>query len=176
MKIIHYTLATCTVALSLGLASPAYALLPHWTTQDDGGHFTDTDTASDGNHDKWIDILSLDPAVSGEGHDEWIIIESATHATDNDHKDWIDVLSHTTDGSNDTDGQDFLIWQQLLHKADERLHRWGKEFRERNRHHRRHGRDHHRVPQVPVPAAVWLFGSGLIGLVGVARRKKSKTI
>jgi hypothetical protein len=29
------------------------------------------------------------------------------------------------------------------------------------------------VPEVPVPAAVWLFGSGLIGLVGVARRKRS---
>ena len=28
-------------------------------------------------------------------------------------------------------------------------------------------------PVVPVPAAVWLFGSGLIGLIGVARRKKS---
>ena len=27
------------------------------------------------------------------------------------------------------------------------------------------------VSVVPVPAAVWLFGSGLIGLVGVARRK-----
>ena len=27
------------------------------------------------------------------------------------------------------------------------------------------------TPQVPVPAAAWLFGSGLIGLVGVARRK-----
>ncbi len=27
-------------------------------------------------------------------------------------------------------------------------------------------------PAVPVPAAVWLFGSGLLGLVGVARRKK----
>jgi len=27
------------------------------------------------------------------------------------------------------------------------------------------------VPQVPVPAAVWLFGSGLLGLVGVLRRK-----
>jgi len=24
---------------------------------------------------------------------------------------------------------------------------------------------------VPVPAAVWLFGSGLIGLLGVARRR-----
>ena len=24
----------------------------------------------------------------------------------------------------------------------------------------------------PVPAAVWLFGSGLLGLIGVARRKK----
>ena len=30
-----------------------------------------------------------------------------------------------------------------------------------------------KVSAVPVPAAVWLFGSGLLGLVGVARRKKS---
>jgi hypothetical protein len=29
------------------------------------------------------------------------------------------------------------------------------------------------VPSVPVPAAVWLFGSGLLGLVGMARRKKA---
>ena len=29
------------------------------------------------------------------------------------------------------------------------------------------------VTVVPVPAAVWLFGSGLIGLIGVARRKKA---
>ena len=29
------------------------------------------------------------------------------------------------------------------------------------------------VSAVPVPAAVWLFGSGLIGLLGAARRKKA---
>jgi len=29
------------------------------------------------------------------------------------------------------------------------------------------------VGNVPVPAAVWLFGSGLLGLVGIARRKKA---
>ena len=29
------------------------------------------------------------------------------------------------------------------------------------------------ISGVPIPAAVWLFGSGLIGLVGLARRKKS---
>ena len=29
------------------------------------------------------------------------------------------------------------------------------------------------LPGVPVPAAVWLFGSGLLGLVGIARRKKA---
>ncbi|MDO8703920.1 MAG: VPLPA-CTERM sorting domain-containing protein [Sulfuricaulis sp.] len=29
------------------------------------------------------------------------------------------------------------------------------------------------MASVPVPAAVWLFGSGLLGLIGVARRKKA---
>jgi hypothetical protein len=28
-------------------------------------------------------------------------------------------------------------------------------------------------PTIPVPAAVWLFGSGLIGLIGIARRRKT---
>ena len=26
---------------------------------------------------------------------------------------------------------------------------------------------------VPIPSAIWLFGSGLVGLVGMARRKKA---
>ena len=26
---------------------------------------------------------------------------------------------------------------------------------------------------VPIPSALWLFGSGLLGLVGIARRKKA---
>jgi len=29
------------------------------------------------------------------------------------------------------------------------------------------------VSNIPVPAAVWLFGSGLMGLIGIARRKKA---
>lgn len=29
------------------------------------------------------------------------------------------------------------------------------------------------ITAVPIPAAVWLFGSGLLGLVGIARRKKA---
>jgi hypothetical protein len=29
------------------------------------------------------------------------------------------------------------------------------------------------ISAVPIPAAVWLFGSGLIGLISIARRKKS---
>ena len=29
------------------------------------------------------------------------------------------------------------------------------------------------VNVVPIPAAVWLFGSGLIGLIGIARKKKA---
>ena len=32
--------------------------------------------------------------------------------------------------------------------------------------------DNVHIEAVPVPAAVWLFGSGLLGLVGIARRKK----
>jgi hypothetical protein len=29
----------------------------------------------------------------------------------------------------------------------------------------------HSVSPVPVPAAIWLFGSGLVGLIGISRRK-----
>ena len=32
--------------------------------------------------------------------------------------------------------------------------------------------DWQKVSAVPIPAAAWLFGSGLLGLIGIARRKK----
>ncbi|MGV7235579.1 MAG: VPLPA-CTERM sorting domain-containing protein [Nitrosomonadaceae bacterium] len=34
-------------------------------------------------------------------------------------------------------------------------------------------RDISYVTAIPIPAAAWLFGSGLLGLIGIARRKKS---
>ena len=34
------------------------------------------------------------------------------------------------------------------------------------------GIDNYKASVVPVPAAVWLFGSGLIGLIGIARRNR----
>jgi hypothetical protein len=33
-----------------------------------------------------------------------------------------------------------------------------------------------RVSEIPVPAAVWLFGSGLLGLIGIARRKQATSV
>lgn len=30
------------------------------------------------------------------------------------------------------------------------------------------------APAVPVPAAIWLFGSGLVGMIGIARRKRNQ--
>jgi hypothetical protein len=35
------------------------------------------------------------------------------------------------------------------------------------------GLDNIQLSSVPIPATVWLFGSGLLGLVGMARRKKA---
>ena len=32
------------------------------------------------------------------------------------------------------------------------------------------------VSSVPVPAAVWLFGSGIVGLIGLARRKNNQVV
>jgi hypothetical protein len=26
---------------------------------------------------------------------------------------------------------------------------------------------------IPIPSAIWLFGSGLLGLIGIARRKRA---
>lgn len=51
-----------------------------------------------------------------------------------------------------------------------------KHKRKHHRHHHDHWDKDDHCPQaapVPVPASVWLFSSGLLGLAGIARRKRS---
>ena len=43
-----------------------------------------------------------------------------------------------------------------------------------HRHQHQHGDGHPGVSAVPVPAAVWLFVSGLVGVIGVARRNRKR--
>ncbi len=42
-------------------------------------------------------------------------------------------------------------------------------------HQHQHGGGQPGVSPVPVPPAVWLFVSGLIGVVGIARRNRKRT-
>ena len=63
---------------------------------------------------------------------------------------------------------------------------WGHRYDRHSDHKRyRHTKnDHHeffrrcfhhdKVAPVPVPPAAWLFGSGLLGLIGIARRRKAE--
>ena len=63
--------------------------------------------------------------------------------------DGYNALIHTLDGNGDgINGINLYINSELVFIGDVELH------------------------SVPVPAAVWLFGSGLIGLAGFAKRKK----
>jgi hypothetical protein len=117
-------------------------------------------------------------------YDGWIV-ESETSETLYGIGGWIDSdttgakITFLLDGVNvnpDRDGEAFLGWTFVgiidetgfstveiveLTGADyDQHHIWGDSFTVG-------------VSAIPAPAAVWLFGSGLIGLVGMARRKKA---
>jgi hypothetical protein len=117
-------------------------------------------------------------------YDGWIV-ESETSETLYGIGGWIDSdttgakITFLLDGVNvnpDRDGEAFLGWTFVgiidetgfstveiveLTGADYDQHPiWGDSFTVG-------------VSAIPAPAAVWLFGSGLIGLVGMARRKKA---
>lgn len=38
------------------------------------------------------------------------------------------------------------------------------------------GEEHRDIDEIPIPAAVWLFGSGLVGLLGFSRRKSTPVL
>lgn len=71
-----------------------------------------------------------------------------------DFKDNIKKLSETKDG-------DKNVFLQITQKDKED---------EKGHHDVGHGGDDNHTNAVPVPAAVWLFGSALLGLVGAKRR------
>jgi hypothetical protein len=60
--------------------------------------------------------------------------------------------TYTLDGAFHVNGAGFTTVPYTLHLEGEVMH--GDDF-------------------VPIPAAAWLFGSGLVGLMGIARRKNS---
>ena len=73
----------------------------------------------------------------------WIGVEDASYTTDA----WLLDFNSGTQHPEDKDQNFYYTW--LVHDGDVG------------------------ASVVPVPAAVWLFGSGLVGLIGIARRKKA---
>jgi hypothetical protein len=85
----------------------------------------------------------------GEGYSFAITGDARTAETQYRAKLFDDILDPRTAE------EDFFTLTSGYVSLDETSYKWG----------------HALVRVVPVPAAVWLFGSGLIGLIGVARRK-----
>ncbi len=68
--------------------------------------------------------------------------------------------SGTTESSSGTKAWRFGFYNGLQGRTRKHFDRYGLAVRSGD------------VSAVPVPAAVWLFGSGLVGLIGVSRRKR----
>jgi hypothetical protein len=93
-----------------------------------------------------------------------IVLPDFTELTVGNYATGTDFFDEITEGLNGD-----YAWNFGIDKGESQLRRKGAGFDRLAAWAVRDGD----VSAVPVPAAVWLFGSGLLGLIGIARRKKA---
>jgi hypothetical protein len=101
----------------------------------------------------WIDATTNDAKVT-------FLLDGVNVNTNRDGVFIDGLLGWTFVGVIDETGFSTVEILELQGKDSNQHHIWGDSFTVA-------------TSVVPVPAAVWLFGSGLLGLVGIARRKKA---
>jgi hypothetical protein len=112
--------------------------------------------------DPFIDEMSWDAASTGTGDN----INRSTTSTDLE-----DQLNFTLDN-----GDEFYLMAALSAGADGNgasALSWSTLTMEFNPTEEFNPTDLQAASVVPLPAAAWLFGSGLLGLIGISRRKRS---
>ncbi|MBI3779110.1 MAG: PEP-CTERM sorting domain-containing protein [Gammaproteobacteria bacterium] len=143
------------------------------TTADDkkNSHKTGTGNNKGGSDELKHDYLSLKPDDRGSSSDK--------HEVDDSEWDHISIDWKNRDSwkfpRSDSDAKS--------HKEDHNNFSWlFDDDSKGDKHERKHRRHHHdhwdkgdycpQAAPVPVPASVWLFGSGLLGLMGMVRRRR----
>lgn len=126
----------------------------------------------------WAEGLSYYDSVRGVTYDDWrmpITIESDTAANEMGHLYYMDGVTSSTPGLFFNMGNDNYWSSELVSSPSQA---WNFRFQTGSLLQR--GKDSYLfvwavrpgdVSAVPVPAAMWLFGSGLLGLLALAKRK-----
>lgn len=140
-----------------------------------------TDTANDDSrkltpHQRVTDRYSIDV-------DTFFAEMERSKLISREHSDGVkkrkeDAREHSGDIKKEKDHSRSLEWMDdddfftKKHPRRDRPH-FEQKWHESEGHHPKIDFKHHRdhIPAVPLPAAVWLFGSGLIGLIAFARKK-----